>query len=289
MNRFFIAIIFLTFGACKPTYKKETLKESVKALAQKEYSLDVDVQQVGKTLGLSFKINDLVTELYSGDPAIYKKINGLFTILARVVLSSDQAPDFMVLDIVDANNPHFRLMFTRYEEDLRKSMAEALSYSQTQDRMLEEFVISGKRIPFDPQEMDLVQLMMMAMDTNEDLSPKTGKKFQLEEVHFHDFVVHVAENTLRRLLREKKDVNRNSVVREVKASFESTRERKGALTVWLDMASKSTENPPPLFIEKIVLPFAAKELTALFKSYRFNDFSGIKIIEKNSGKILTVP
>ncbi|MCG3204178.1 MAG: hypothetical protein KCHDKBKB_00884 [Elusimicrobia bacterium] len=284
-------LLVLTFSfllpACKPTYKKDTLKESVKELARKEYKLDVDVQQTGKTLGLRFLVKDLITELYSGDAGFYKKMNGLFTVLARVVLSSEEAPEFMVLEIVDADNPQFRLSFTRYEEDLRKAMAEALSFTQSQDRMLEEFVVGGRRIPFDPQEMDLVRLMMMAIDSKE--GPKTDTRYVLEEVRFEDFLMRVAENTLRRTLREKKEVEKNAVVREVKASLGDHEGKKGQLTVLLDLVAKPSATLTPLFVQDRVLPFVEKELTALFKSYRFKNFSGIQIVEENTGIMLTVP
>ncbi len=302
------ALLFVV--GCKATYQKDTLKESVKLLAMKEYNLDVEVEQVGRTLGVRFKVKNLLTELYSGDDSIYKQMNGLFTVLARVSLSSDVSPQFIVLDIVDEDNPQFRLVFTRYEEDLRKSMAEALSFTQTQDRLLEEFVIAGRRVTFDAQEMDLVRLMMMAIDSpyaeaSGDVSPIASAKggtpppYKLEEVDFKDFVARVAENTLRRMLRERKEVNREAVIREVKANFDARAGEKGNFKMLIDMVAKPAANlaggagtvevNPPLFIENTVLPLAAKEVQALFKSYRFRDFSGITVMEKNSGKILIVP
>ncbi len=279
--------LLLLFG-CGPTYKKETLKESVKELAKKEYKLDVEVQQAGKTLGIRFKVKNLLSELYSGDESIYKKMNGLFTVLVRVVLSADEAPDFIVLEILDEENPKFKLVFTRYVEDLRKSMAEALSYTQTQDRLLEEFVVGDRHVPFDPQEMDLVRLMMMAMDSSSTPEDFTPPPFELEEVRFKDFVGHVVENTMRRMLRERKDVNKQAVVREVNAMFDQPRDANGHMKIMLDMVSKPSVSPPPLFLEKTVLPFVAEEVAKLFKSYRFHDFAGITVIEKNSGKMLTV-
>ncbi len=285
--KYLVLLGLLAFSpGCKPTYKQETLRESVKMLAQKEYGLDVEVKQIGKTLGLRFKVKNLLSELYSGDDDIYKKMNGLFTVLVRVVLSSDVAPDFIVLDVTDEDNPQFHLVFTRYEEDLRKAMAEALSYTQSQDRLLEEFVIGGRHVPFDPQEMDLVRLMMMAMDSGQGKMTDTSS-FELEEVRFNDFVARVVENTMRRTLREQKEVNKQAVVREVKASFDEMPGRRGQFKVLLDMVSKPSTPLSPLFLEETVFPMVTKEVTALFKSYRFSDFSGIAVIEKNSGKILT--
>src|SRR5258708_4510439 len=81
--------VVLLLPACKPTYKKETIKESVKTLAKKEYNLDVDVQQAGRTLGVRFTVKNLLADLTSGDDAVFKNMNGLFTVLARVAVPVD--------------------------------------------------------------------------------------------------------------------------------------------------------------------------------------------------------
>jgi hypothetical protein len=156
-------------------------------------------------------------------------------------------------------------------------MAEALSYSQTQDRLLEEFVIGERRVPFDPQEMDLVRLMMMAMDSSTTPSDFVTPPFQLQAVQFKDFVTRVVENTMRRLLREKKEVNKQAVVREVTAQFDPPRQDRGQVKVFLDLVSKPSVTPAPLFLEQTVLPLVAEEVADLFKSYRFRDFGGITV------------
>lgn len=276
-----MVVVLMLVSGCESTYKKETLKQSVQELAKKEYKLDVDVAQEGKTLGVRFKIPNLLSELYSGDEDIYKKMNGLFTILARVGLSSDVSPDFIVLDIVDEGNPNFRLVFTRYMEDVRKSMAEALSYSQSQDRLIQEFVVNGKRIAYDPSEMDLVRVMMLAVDT--EAADKPLGAFILDEVSLNGFLERVTENTMRRLFRERREVKDEIQAREVTVSLGDH------FNVLLDLVSRADVRMAPQFVEQSVLPLVAKEVGAILKSYRFDKLSDITIIEKNSGKTLTVP
>jgi hypothetical protein len=53
------------------------------------------------------------------------------------------------------------------------------------------------------------------------------------------------------------------------------------------MASRPQLPLTPSFIEKTVLPLAAKQVSDMFKSYHFKDFGGITVIEKNSGKMFT--
>jgi hypothetical protein len=276
--------------SCKPTYNHEKFIESVKMLSKKEYGLDVEVKEMGKTLGIRFQVKDLLSELYSGDDAIYKKMNGLFLVLVRVALSSDIPPTFIVLDVMDQSNTRFHIVFTRYVEDVRKSMAEALSYTQNQDRLLEEFVVGEKRVPFDPSEMDLVRLMMMAMDANGD-SKGVTHAFVLEDVSFPDFLAKVVANQLRRVLKEKKEVKKELLLRQVSATFDENDDKaaKGQFKIHLDLVSQPSVKATPQVMETNILPYVASEVLDLFKSYRFEGFSLVTVIEKNSGKMLTVP
>ena len=258
-------------------------------LAQKEYGLNVDAAEAGKTLGVRFHVPNLISELSVGDESIYKNMNGLFLILVRVCLSVDVSPDFVVLQIVDADNPAFKIVFTRHMEDVRKSMAEALSRTDLQDRLLEEFVIGDKHIPFDPIEMDMVRLMMMAMEasTNQKIPSST---FELDEVQFTEFLTRVAENYMRRILRDQKAVNKQVVVREVSASFDPSQdEKKRQFRILLDLVSHPRVRLSQGFLESEVLPLVAKEVGKILRSYRFKDFANILVVEKNSGKMLTVP
>lgn len=286
--KLFSVFLMLNMTACGPTYSRDNMKENVKRLAQKEYKVDVDVREEGDTLGLRFKSPNLIGDLTAGDREIYRKMNGLFTILVRVVLSMNNPPKFIVLDMADADNPKFRLVFTRYVEDLRKSMADALSHSQNEDRLIEEFVIGDRHIPFDPSDMDLVRLMLMAMDSNSDSSHASPKRsYTLQDVDFKYFLERVAENVTRRTLKEEDKISDTTEVRQVNVRFDHAAD--GQLKVMLDMVSRPTLPPAPSFIEKTVLPLVAKQVSELFHSYRFTNFTGITVIEKNTGKMFTQP
>jgi hypothetical protein len=281
-----LCLVFSLFSlsSCKPTYKKETIQESVKELAEKEYNLDVEVAESKTTLGIRFQVGNLLSEMYSGDDDIYKKMNGLFTILARVSLSIDQPPEFVVLQIVDQSNPDFQLVFTRYVEDIRKSMAEALSYTQSQDRLLQEFVINGKRIPVDPEEMDLVRMMMLAMDSSQE-KKSIPFPYVVQPVEFNLFLSRVSENYIRRIFKEKKNLNKEIQFRNVTASFSSSPKDTNNFKILLDLVPQSKASN---ILEEAVFPLVLKEAQEVFRSYRFNSFAGILVMERNSGKSLTL-
>ena len=88
-------------------------------------------------------------------------------------------------------------------------MAEAISYTDSQDRLLEEVVVGGRRVPFDPYEIDLVRLVMMSAVEDPAGSPGAAQPpmapFVVEDVRFEEFVAKVTENKARRIFRERKE------------------------------------------------------------------------------------
>lgn len=288
LKPFLILILAATFAlaACEPTFKKAKFEETIQRLAREQVNLDVEVAQAGRTLGLRFQVPDLAGEISSGNDSLYKKLNGLFLVLVRVALSSDEPPRFIVLDIVDSERPVFHLVFTRYVDDIRRSMAEAISYTDSQDRLLEEIVVGDRRVPFDPYEIDLVRLVMMSADAAVVQAPMTP--FVLEDVDFAEFVAKVTENKARRILRERKDTRDEVMLREVRAGFEPPAEGEGTFKILLDLVSTSSVRPPVPLLDKI-LPVIAGEAGQLFKSYRFDGFTNILVVEKNTGRMFSAP
>jgi len=286
---FVIGLSFI-FSACNPTYQRETIKESVKELAKKEYKLDVEVKEVGDTLGVQFRIRNMLGEMVAEDQLMWKQMEDLMMVLSRVTLSADKPPAFFVVDIVDEENPNIHFVLTRYVRDLQMLMAEALSRTQFLDRLLMEFVIGKKTIPFDPYEIDLIRLMMMA------IAP-TGEEgelvFRLEEVYLPDFLTKVTSNTLRRIFREEKKLKRSYTLRKVETSFvetsfEENSVDRGKFEILLDLISTPQVRFSAAYIEAKILPKVALEAGKIFRGYKFTGFADIVVIEKNSGKALTV-
>jgi hypothetical protein len=280
----------LGLSACQPTYKRESIKESVKELAKKEYKLDVEVEETGKTLGVRFKVDNLFGEMVADDQLIWKQMDDLMLVLSRITLSSDVPPEFFILDVCDNEHPDTHIVFTRYVEDVKKLMSDALSRNQYLDRLLIEFVIGGKRVEFDPNEMDMVRLMMLTAESgfSGPANPRESAP-TISEVDFRDFLAKVAANYTRRLLRETGGLKTRVQLRQVTGSFNNmSNSGKGYFKLLLDIASKPAAPLPPRFMELEVLPVVAREVGDMFKSYKFQDFSAITVAEKNSGKILTV-
>ena len=78
------------------------------------------------------------------------------------------------------------------------------------------------------------------------------------------------------------------MLREVRASFVGVPEKPGSFNILLDLVSTSGPQPQMKLLEK-VLPVIAAEAGKLFESYRLEGTSIIQVIEKNTGKMISVP
>jgi hypothetical protein len=281
---FLFLLVAAAAAGCKPTYQRSNITESVRTLAQKETGMKVEVSENGRTIGLRFRVPDLAGEISAGNDDLYKKMNSLFTVLVRVALSSDVPPQFIVLDIVDEERPLFHLVFTRYVEDVRRSMAEAISYTDSQDRLLEEIVVGNRRVAFDPYEIDLVRLVMMSADV---ANKKQIPEFAVEDVRFGDFVARVTENKARRIVRERTIDKGDVALRDVTASFTAPEEPKRTFQILLDLVATTSPRLSAATVGKL-MPAVASEVGQLFKSYKL-DFSQILVVEKNTGQVFTAP
>ena len=280
---------FLVLTACESTYKRESMTQSLKELAKREYNHDIETAEEGETVGIRLKIRNLLAELVAEDQQLWTHMEELMMVLSRVVLSSDHPPEFIILDVVDEENPKVRLIFTRYVKDIQKLMGEVISRTSFLDRLLMEFAVGEKRMVFDPYEMDMVRLMMMAADViNEENTVQD--RVWLQEVNFPVFLSKVTENTMRRLFREEKKMKKEFLLRKITASFEEGNIPYGQFRILLDLVSIPGSGIKEGFLEKKILPRVSHEVQSLFRSYRFDQIAEIVVIEKNSGLIIsTVP
>ncbi len=137
---FFLTSLFaLCLSGCGPTYPKETLTSSLVALCQKEYGVEVSVQIVGKTLAVYVPLEKLFDSTLRLSPEVGEKLDGVILATSRVVLSTDNPPDFYVVVARDKRIPGVELKLIRYIQDIRRLNYGDLSRSEYTKRMLFEF------------------------------------------------------------------------------------------------------------------------------------------------------
>lgn len=284
LTPFLLTSLFL-FPACESTYKRATLKESIRDLAKKEYKLDVEVKENGETIGIQYVVPNLMEQLLASDQEMWKKMEDLLLVLTRTALSTDHPPQFLLLDVVDQDNPAIHLRFTRYVRDIQKLMTDAISRTQFFDRLLIEFEINGKKIPFDPNDADAIRLMLLMMESFTS-DKKAEKNFIVPDLKLMDFLSDVASNTMRRELREGKETADVVVLRDIKSRFDSSENQGPQFRVFIDLVSKPGVPKPSTWMREKVLPFVILKIQDLFKSYKFDQFTAITVMEMNSGQFL---
>src|SRR5205823_3437419 len=114
---------------------------------------------------------------------------------------------------------------------------------------------------------------------------------------FPAFLANVIANGLRRELKEKEEKEEKFSLRQVSGFYLSGTEPTGrsgegtprSFRFQLDVVPHQTQGSLSDFVSAKILPFVATEVERVLKSYKFDQFSLITIVEKNSGKLLTVP
>jgi hypothetical protein len=277
-------VFALLLPSCQRSYKHDEVLKIVKSVASSYYGLDVDVKQVGKTLGVRYTVKGLFSELVSEDQKIWKKMDSLIRTLSRVSLSADVPPDFVVLEVVDEENSSNKIVFTQCVLDIRKINAGVISHNQYFDRMAIEFVVNGHRTPFDPEQADLVSLMMMAVEAQA-AEPAPSNAFEVSDIVLTDFLSKVAASRTRRLFRENKQAKKTAVLRNATARFDVRQVGGTSFKILLDLASLPGEKIPVADLESVVLPAVAEEINGLFESYKFTGFNKIVVMDKTSGAV----
>ena len=153
---------------CGPTYPKATLTESLTHLCKKEYNIDVSVQVVGKTLGVYVPLEKLFDSTLRLSPEVGNQLDGVILATSRVVLSTDDPPDFYVVVAEDKRIPGVELRLVRYTQDIRRLNYGDLSRSEYTKRMVFEFglglgIFSGEEHAFHLEEVKLEQFLATQM------------------------------------------------------------------------------------------------------------------------------
>lgn len=101
MSRLLAFGLLLLLPACGPSFPKDSIEESVRKLFQKELKSDVETQLVGKTLYVSFQLDNLVSKNFDlPKDAIEKLEDGMLSI-SRIALSTDADIEYTVIEARD--------------------------------------------------------------------------------------------------------------------------------------------------------------------------------------------
>ena len=176
------AYLLSTSISCAPTYPREKIVEGVKQLCKKEYSVDVDVKIVGKTLGVRMPIAGLLDiKKFQINPKALEKLDGVMLSVSRVALSSDKSIDFYTVITADKDIPGTEVVITRYVGDLSRYLYGDISRGEFTKRMILD-------VRFNPQG----------------IIDKWFNEFTLEETSLDEFICNQASQRIKEEFKDNK-------------------------------------------------------------------------------------
>lgn len=107
----FLAVVL--FSGCQnsiePTYKEDQIPQIIKKICKDEYSLDVTTKRVGNTLWIYAPLQKILHKEFGQsedkifDDDMAEKLRNILTTIGRVMISSDNSPEFYALLASDVN------------------------------------------------------------------------------------------------------------------------------------------------------------------------------------------
>lgn len=256
---FCILPLLLWETGCGSTYPKATLAESLIRLCKEEYDMDVSVQMAGKTLGVYVPLEKLFDSTLRLSPEVGDQLDGVILATSRVVLSTDDPPDFYVVVAEDKRIPGVELRLIRYVQDIRRLYYGSLSRNEYTKRMLFEFGLG------------------LGIFTGEEHA------FHLEEIKFEKFLAAQMAQRMKARLDEERELLRGMEIRSVRGEFIAPdpmeRNASGRFVITLEAQELGVplweiqERPD----ERRVLTTALEVLLEVLKGYRFTAFDSVEL------------
>ncbi len=171
----------------EPTYKEKDIPYLIKKICKEEYGLDVTTQRTNRTIWIYAPLNKILHKDYGikedkvFDEEIMDKLRNIVTTIGRVLISSDNTPDFFVFLASDIK---LGIDYTMIGNvlDLKKSYAEFIPWTEANRRFVNKFKLSPEAIGdtsgfhFIPYDIKLEDFL------SEQIAQRIGSRFQDEEL-----------------------------------------------------------------------------------------------------------
>ncbi|MFH1857295.1 MAG: hypothetical protein ABH845_00100, partial [Candidatus Omnitrophota bacterium] len=226
--------------------------------------MNVTVQRVGKTLGVYVPLEKLFDSTLRLSPEVGDQLDGVILSTSRVVLSTNDPPDFYVVVAQDKRIPGIELKLIRYVQDLRRFWLQDLSRGEFNKRMLFEF------------GLDL------------GIFKEGNEHFNLEEVHFEQFLAQQMAFRIKMRLEEEALFKNKLELRTVKGKFVEAQtdadgktqgKPAGDFALSLDVQDRgfALRKPIDAESEKKIFALMLDVVLEVFRGYHFEAFRNVTI------------
>lgn len=151
---FSLASLLLVAGCqsrIEPTYKESDIPSIIKKICQDEYKLDVTTKRTDSTIWIYAPMTKMLHKDYGKqegkifDEDLIEKLRNILITIGRVLISSDNTPDFYALTASDINlGIDYTLMGSVL--DMKKSYAEFIPWPEANRRYVIKFQLSAEAI-----------------------------------------------------------------------------------------------------------------------------------------------
>ncbi len=237
------------------SYKEKDIPEHIKKICREEFNLDVLIIRSGKTLWVYSPQERLLHAEFGKNPekifdeGIIDKARNILTSISRVLLSSDNAPEYFVLVISDINSG-MDYFLTAKLEDIKKSASGGLPWSEANKRYVFGFEQNIKAI-----------------------GDVTGAHLNIYDIKWSEFLSRQIMQRVRMVLQEER-IKKYLAFKEANAGF---RDKEFVFEYTLERVS---EQKGKINISDDIL----NVITYCFKTYEFKDFSRVVIKSVSEGQ-----
>lgn len=253
----FLCAIGLFLSGCSPSYRGDTIPESIKDICKKEYSLDVDAKVIDNTLGAQLIIDGLI-ESIGGKTGISRKANeqlgNVITAIHRVIFSTDKQLDFYVVVVYDRQLPDATFTLVRNTEDVRRANSYDISTTEFFKR----------------------SLMDLSLKSPQGAQQEEGTDFIKDSISLPKFLALQMANRIKELFAKPA-----KAVEEPRAISVAGRFLQNHFVFLID-----TDLPDEGNIS--IFSKAIEEILVVLKGYKFKDYVSIKLIHLSSKKSIDI-
>lgn len=244
--------IFLLTGCFssdfQPSYKEADIPANIKKICQEEYKLNVVPLRAGNTLWVYVPLDRLLHVEFSKNPdkvfdeEMQEKIRNIFSSISRVLLSSDKAPEFFVLDFADINLG-LDYSLTVNLMDLKKSAAGGIHWSEVNKRYVFDFGQSKAAI-----------------------NDTSGKHLKIYDIKLPEFLIRQIAQRVRMIFQEE-PIKKYFSLKGINSGFQDNK------FIFGYTADQILEPQEKINITRKILEI----ITYCFQTYEFKDFSQVVI------------
>lgn len=301
MSKFIVCcLISALLTGCAPTYPKERFKESIIELCKKEYSLDVKVETIGKTIAIYLPLDNLIDFNFALTKKAGEKINGVILSATRVALSTDAKYDFYCIIAHDVRIPEIQIVIIKSVEDVKRFFLGDISRTEYTKRLLIDMRLSPQaqkersikevleKMSVDKKTQDQIMNDFFRSEPAAlgDIGYWNGR-FYIKDVSLPEFIAEQMASRIKVAFREDEELDEAFILKYVKGAY-ITRDGKNFFRLEVLAESRLAEGIMDKTASDKIFRTALRVAVETLRGYRFEDFDHLEMMDQMRSNIVDV-